>query len=293
MRTRSRIARTFAILSLSGTFLLAQHGGGSGGHASTGGSAAHAGGGSTAGAHSAGIGTNSAGIGIGSAGIGRSSIQPYRSAQSIGGGINLNRATPGYSGAYGSRYSGNSTPSTYGRNRPGPWRSNSRYGRYGYAPFYGLYAPYFSYLGTPYYGDYTSFGDQGNLGPYDSPGYQGNDPNFDPNGPPPDENGLGNQVAQLSDQLNDLRGRLDQPQQPPVPYRAGAPAEAAPVPPVSVVLNGGQTLQIQSYAIVGDTFWDFSSQPVRKIPLSSIDVPASTKASEASGAEFPQIKPGR
>ncbi len=289
MRTRSRIVQTFAILGISGTLLMAQHAGGGG----------HAGGVSAGGGHAAGFGggTHSAGIGTHSAGIGPSAIQPYHSPLSIAGSANsFTRATPAYPGVYGNRYIGNAYSYGRGRNagqyRPGPWRANSRYGRYGYVPYYGLYAPYFSYLGTPYYGDYNSFDNSNDTGGYGPPP---DDPNFDPNGPalPPNDNGLGNQMAQLNDQLNDLRGRLDQSQQPPTPYRASSPEPAAPVPPVSVVLNSGKILQIQSYAVVGDTFWDFSSQPARKIPLSSIDVPASTKASEASGAEFPQIKAGR
>jgi hypothetical protein len=78
------------------------------------------------------------------------------------------------------------------------------------------------------------------------------------------------------------------------PYAVYPPAapqtsDMQPSPPVTLVLTNGEKLQVQNYAIMGSTFWDFSKQPARRIPLSSIDVPASTKATEANGAEFPPI----
>jgi hypothetical protein len=44
---------------------------------------------------------------------------------------------------------------------------------------------------------------------------------------------------------------------------------------------------------MGQTFWDFSTQPARKIPLSSINVPESINASNANGAEFPSLTASR
>jgi hypothetical protein len=41
--------------------------------------------------------------------------------------------------------------------------------------------------------------------------------------------------------------------------------------------------------VVDGTFWDFTNQLTRKIPISSIDIPASQKATEDAGAEFPQL----
>jgi hypothetical protein len=78
------------------------------------------------------------------------------------------------------------------------------------------------------------------------------------------------------------------------PYYSSAPpapqtSETPPTPPITLVLNDGQTLQVQNYAVMGSTFWDFSKQPAKRIPLSSINVPASAKATEESGAEFPPI----
>jgi hypothetical protein len=55
------------------------------------------------------------------------------------------------------------------------------------------------------------------------------------------------------------------------------------------VLRNGQKIQVQNYAVMGDSFWDFSRQPARRIPLSMVDVAASAKATEANGGQFPAL----
>jgi hypothetical protein len=100
-------------------------------------------------------------------------------------------------------------------------------------------------------------------------------------------NVLGEQIQQLSSEVEQLRSA-------PYPQTGYTPAPvndppAPPTPPVTVVLRGGEQIQVQSYAIMGSTFWDFSKQPARRIPVASIDVAASTKATEATGGEFPTI----
>jgi len=105
---------------------------------------------------------------------------------------------------------------------------------------------------------------------------------------------LGEQVQQLSSQINGLQDQLAQRTQlSGPPEYSTTPAPAPPSPPLTVVLTSGQTLEVQNYAVMGDAFWDFSSQPIRKIPVSKIDVAASARASEANGAEFPQLSSGR
>jgi hypothetical protein len=166
----------------------------------------------------------------------------------------------------------------------GPWRAGSKYGKNGYRSRYG-----YGYAGLPYFpllGYYDN-------GFYDAPPYPAaypGDPSLE--GEPTDTAGLSAQVQQLSAQLNDLQNQLSQRNLSP---SAGAPdatpQQGAPAPPLTVVLNSGQTLQIQNYAVMGDTLWDLSSQTSHRIPVSSIDIPASTKASEATGAEFPQLIP--
>jgi len=59
------------------------------------------------------------------------------------------------------------------------------------------------------------------------------------------------------------------------------------------VLRDGQQLQVASYAVMDRVFWDFSKQPARRIAVADIDVAASTKATEATGGEFPELTAGR
>jgi hypothetical protein len=96
---------------------------------------------------------------------------------------------------------------------------------------------------------------------------------------------LGQQLQILSDQLEQLKNAQQRgavPQDDPV-------QETTPQVPITLVLRNGQQIQVQNYAVMDQTFWDFTRQPARRIPVSSIDIAASTRATEAKGAEFPQI----
>lgn len=44
--------------------------------------------------------------------------------------------------------------------------------------------------------------------------------------------------------------------------------------------------EIQNYAIVGQTLWNFAPQHTEKIPLSDLDLPATTKANDDRGVTF-------
>jgi len=110
---------------------------------------------------------------------------------------------------------------------------------------------------------------------------------------------LGEQIRQLSAELDSVKRQVVPPPAPPVapaapqpppamaPY-AGDPG-AASQPAIVVVLKNGQRLPVQSYAVMNGLIWDFSKQPVRKIPVSNIDIAESVKASEANGTEFPDL----
>jgi len=112
---------------------------------------------------------------------------------------------------------------------------------------------------------------------------------------------LGEQIRQLAAELDSVKRQVNTPASPvspalppvppPMPPMAGEAASSGQ-PPVAVILKSGQHYSVQSYAVMNGFFWDFSKQPVRKIPLSSIDVPASVKATEANGTEFPDLSSG-
>ena len=147
-----------------------------------------------------------------------------------------------------------------------------------------------TYFATPYYYPFLGYSDSS----YDA--YPPYDTAQDPNVQSAETtaNMLGQQIQDLSAQIDQLR--MDQQaarnQQGPSSTEMPAPAQEEPVPqgpPIKLILRNGQQIQVQDYAVVDGTFWDFTSQSTRKIPISSIDVPASQKATEDGGAEFPQL----
>jgi len=137
----------------------------------------------------------------------------------------------------------------------------------------------YAYFASPFY--YPSFDS--------APSYHSED--FGGDVPRPDqasimaENAFGDELARLSAEVDQMRNSPGPGM--PAPYPS---ADQEPAPsPITVVLRSGQQLTVQNYAVMNQTFWDFSHQPAKQIPISTIDVAASAKATEASGGEFPQI----
>lgn len=163
--------------------------------------------------------------------------------------------------------------------------TNRRPNRYRYGA-YGI--PYV----TPYYGfdnGYYNSGDYDNgPGPYDNPDPATQQMLMN-------QDALGEQVQQLTAEIQDMKSR--QQQQPPPYLQPNPPAQGTRAAdadvqndiPITLVLRSGQRLSVRNYAVTNGVFWDFSKQPAQKIPVSSIDVAASTKATEASGADFPPL----
>ena len=58
-----------------------------------------------------------------------------------------------------------------------------------------------------------------------------------------------------------------------------------------LVFRDKHTQEVQNYAIVGGTLWIFSEQRATKLPLSWLDIEATTKANDDRGVDFqvPQI----
>ena len=163
--------------------------------------------------------------------------------------------------------------------RPGALNSYG-YRGYGYRGRDFRRLPY-GYFFAPYYYPFLDYGSSA----YPDYGY-------DP-GPDPDAQGAAMAQNMMGDQINRLSAEIEQlkyaqaPQPPPYAIREDPqPAQ----PPVTLVLRDGQQLKVQNYAVMDQTFWDFSTQPTRKIPIANIDVAASAKATAASGGEFPQLE---
>lgn len=63
--------------------------------------------------------------------------------------------------------------------------------------------------------------------------------------------------------------------------------EAPDILPATVLVFRDQHKQeVQNYAIVGQTLWNFAPQHTQKIPLSDLDLPATTKANDERGVDF-------
>jgi hypothetical protein len=135
------------------------------------------------------------------------------------------------------------------------------------APYY---YPFLDYASAPYGG-----------GPYAGPYDVGDDSNVQ--GSLMAESALGEQVQRLTAEVEQMKSGL---QSQAEPQSQDSPPPQAPI---TVVLRSGEQFQAQNYAVMNQTFWDFTNQQARRIPLSTIDIPASARATEATGGEFPQI----
>ncbi|HTZ84310.1 MAG TPA: hypothetical protein VMB66_14020 [Candidatus Acidoferrales bacterium] len=63
--------------------------------------------------------------------------------------------------------------------------------------------------------------------------------------------------------------------------------EAEAIPPTVLVFRDRRKQEIQNYAIVGPTLWEFNAGRTFKIPLSELDLPATQKANDDRGITFP------
>jgi len=74
----------------------------------------------------------------------------------------------------------------------------------------------------------------------------------------------------------------------PVPMRpVQHEAVGAPIlPDTMLVFRDQHKQEVRNYAIVGQTLWNFAPQHTEKIPLSDLDLPATTKANEERGVTF-------
>lgn len=106
---------------------------------------------------------------------------------------------------------------------------------------------------------------------------------------------LTDEVRRLNREVSDLRESVRASQRsaenrPAVPVATPEPEAAAEPasPPVTVVLGDGSRFESTSYAVMDGMFWDFSASPVKRVPMSAINIAASVQASAAAGSEFPQ-----
>jgi hypothetical protein len=67
----------------------------------------------------------------------------------------------------------------------------------------------------------------------------------------------------------------------------GSQSQGTPIMPATVlVFRDRHQKEIQNYAIVGQTLWNFAPQHTEKIPLADLDLAATTKANDDQGITF-------
>lgn len=248
-------------------------GGGGGGHASFGGGGHSFGGGmsSHGGGFSGGSIHSFSGARSGSGYAARPSTRAYSARPGFSSRPYSSSAARGYS-----RYNRNGTGvrvRTYGNGRYGYGRGLWGYGGYGYPWWYypGYYDPYWLWdsdssddSGAQSYG--PQYGDGNGYDNGVANGGLGND-QYDPGPPPPYDPGPDNYARSA-------------------PSRPAQQPSSQVVPPTVLIFRDKHKEEVQNYAIVGQTLWNFSPQRTEKIPLSSLDVAATTKANEDRGVDF-------
>lgn len=84
--------------------------------------------------------------------------------------------------------------------------------------------------------------------------------------------------------------RDPEPEPAPAPQAqtaSAAPQEAVmPQPTTVLVFKDGHQAEVQNYAIVGDTLFDFAEGRTHKILLADLDLPATRKANDTRGVDF-------
>src|SRR5262249_45694470 len=115
---------------------------------------------------------------------------------------------------------------------------------------------------------------------------------------------ISNQLNDLSAEVRDLRDQNDQlrydmqqqnrydSQQPTQPPRSQAapksPANAeANSPSAVLVYRDGRRVEVNNYALVGQTVWVLTTRTARKIPLSELDLDKTARVNADRGVDFP------
>jgi hypothetical protein len=101
------------------------------------------------------------------------------------------------------------------------------------------------------------------------------------------EIGLANEMNAESLEEQRMREQGDQDtyaRSAPQPLRQEERPEA--VPATVLVFRDQHKREVQNYAIVGRTLWNFAPQHTEKIPLSDLDLPATAKANDERGVDF-------
>ena len=138
---------------------------------------------------------------------------------------------------------------------------------------YGYYSPYIwpttTYPVSPYYGSYDA-------------GYAS--PTVSAPAVSQGEVDLAYQVGRLSAEIQQLREQQQtlRPSQQPQ-----GQTQSAPAVPTVLVFRDGHRVEIQNYAIIGQTLWVLDERSSTKISISDLDLDATQKENRSRGLRFP------
>jgi len=68
--------------------------------------------------------------------------------------------------------------------------------------------------------------------------------------------------------------------------KPGQENRSEPSTPTLLVFRDKHTQEVQNYAVVGGTLWIFNERRATKLPLSWLNIDATTKANENRGVDF-------
>lgn len=186
------------------------------------------------------------------------------------------RSSAGFYGGYGHTFSHGGF--AHNRNRGIGVRIRS----YPYGNCYGGYGCGYGYG----YGYPWGYG-------YDDPWWWGDDSSYDNSYQQDLANAEDMNEQSLEQQQMFRQEEADGDQDVYAPTRAAqsnsdsaAPAGAAIIPPTVLVFRDQHKEEIQNYAIIGQTLWNFAPGRTQKISLTDLDLAATTKANDDRGVTF-------
>lgn len=100
------------------------------------------------------------------------------------------------------------------------------------------------------------------------------------------ESDVAEEVERLADEVEQIREEQlsrEQSRQTALQPRLSGEVKTATT---ILVFRDGRQSEIHNYAIVGQTVWVFTEQRARKVPISDLNVEASTRVNAARGVEF-------
>jgi hypothetical protein len=129
----------------------------------------------------------------------------------------------------------------------------------------------------------------GYVGAYDPYWWSDSSSSSDPSQDERYQTGLANEMnAQNLDEQR-MRQRGDQDlyaSSAPPPPRSEHEELNEAAPATVLVFRDEHKQEVHNYAIVGQTLWNFAPQHTQKIPLSDLDLPATTKENDEHGVDF-------